>query len=117
MIQVILTIYAAVKRAMKAMKWLVYLAGFVLIYLIGMFGDFLADDIYPDDKGISVLVFFIFLAVFVCASWALYYLMERLSGYEGSFSQFMHEKTPEPRWIAKYNKTKESKNRKTDGKV
>jgi hypothetical protein len=112
--QYIVTIYAAVKRTMKAFKWVVFLACIVLVYYVDEFGEYLVKDHFSNEKGIGIVIFFVFLAVLVCVFWGAYYLLERLAGYQGSFSQFFSENLPGPSWLVQSNKSKDAiqKNKK-----
>lgn len=117
MTQNIVAIYAAVKRTMKAFKWVVFLACIVLVYYVDEFGDYLVKDHFSNEKRIGIVIFFVFLAVLVCGFWGSYYLLERLVGYQGSFSQYFSENVPGRKWMPQSEKSNEAKQRKSDGKV
>jgi hypothetical protein len=115
--QFIVAIYAAVKRTMKAMKWLVFLAAIVLMFYVDEFGDYLKNGLFAENFILSLFIFFLVLLGFASAFWGLYYLLERLSGYQGSFSQFFSENVPGHNWMPQNNNSKEAKNKKPNGKV
>ena len=109
--ETVVAIYAAVKRTMKAFKWVVFLAAIVLMFYVDEFGDYLKDDLFAENFVLSLFIFFLVLLGFAGAFWGLYYLLERLSGYQGSFSQFFSENMPGRNWMPQSNDPNKAKNK------